>query len=94
MGEFDNALVLTTPHEEGKRVRDAQYLMQGHGPVSTLFPGLACYKDGEVDGDYGLLSAQAAARTKMVAWLPRGEVRSDVRASDLYNLLTGQDQSD
>lgn len=62
-GEFTQALILTTPHIEGSRVRDAQYLLAGH----DRFPGLATYKDGAIDGDYGELTAQATKRAKF--WL-------------------------
>lgn len=63
MGEFDTPLILTTPHEKSQRVKDAQYLMAGH----NRFPGLATYKDGALDGDYGPLTEQATKRVKF--WL-------------------------
>lgn len=61
--EFAQPLVFTTPHLDGQKVKDAQYLMAGH----NRFPGLATYKDGTIDGDYGRLSEQATERTKF--WL-------------------------
>jgi hypothetical protein len=56
--EFEAPLVLTTPRIRGPRVKDAQWLLAGH----NRFDGLATYKDGKVDGVWGPLSAQAAAR--------------------------------
>lgn len=61
--EFAQPLVLTTPHMKGQKVKDAQYLMAGH----SRFKGLATYKHGTIDGDYGLLSVQACRRAKF--WL-------------------------
>lgn len=63
MGEFDNALLLTTPHMRGQNVKDAQWLLAGH----SRFPDIGTYKDGPIDGDYGPLTAQAAARARY--WL-------------------------
>jgi hypothetical protein len=63
VSEFEQPLLLTTPHITGQRVKDAQYLLAGH----DRFPGLATYKDGAIDGDYGPLTAQAVKRAKF--WL-------------------------
>jgi hypothetical protein len=61
--QYDTPLELTTPHMLGQNVKDAQWLMSGH----NRFKGLATYKDGAVDGDYGPLTAQATYKTKY--WL-------------------------
>jgi hypothetical protein len=61
--EFAKPLILTTPHLHGQNVRDAQWLLAGH----NRFAGLATYKDGPVDGDYGPLTATATARARY--WL-------------------------
>lgn len=61
--EYAIPLVLTSPNVDGQKVNDAQWLMAGH----SRFDGLATYKDGKIDGQYGLLSSQATKRTKF--WL-------------------------
>ena len=61
--QYDVALELTTPRMKGQKVKDAQWLMAGN----NRFEGLATYKDGAIDGDYGPLTAQATYRTKY--WL-------------------------
>jgi hypothetical protein len=61
--QYDTPLQLTTPHMLGQKVKDAQWLMAGH----NRYPGLATYKDGAVDGDYGPLTAQATHKAKF--WL-------------------------
>lgn len=61
--EFAVPLRLVSPEMTGQKEKDAQWLMAGH----NRFPGLATYKDGEIDGIYGPLTAQATKRTKY--WL-------------------------
>lgn len=61
--EFAEPLYLVTPHMTGQRVKDAQYLLAGN----NRFPGLATYKDGKIDGEYGPVTAQAAKSAKF--WL-------------------------
>jgi hypothetical protein len=56
-------LRLVSPHIRGDKVRDAQWLMK----EGSRFDGLATYKDGKLDGEYGPLTAQATKRTKF--WL-------------------------
>jgi hypothetical protein len=60
MGEFTEPLVLSTPHMTGVKVHDCQWLLAGN----NRFPGLAPYKDGTLDGDYGPLTSQATSRAK------------------------------
>lgn len=61
--EYETPLILATPHEKGQRVKDAQWLLAGN----NRFPGLATYKNGAIDGDYGSVTAQATKRAKW--WL-------------------------
>jgi hypothetical protein len=61
--QYDIPLRLVTPHMTGQKVKDAQWLMAGH----NRFKGLATMKDAQIDGDYGLVSAQATKRAKY--WL-------------------------
>lgn len=63
MGEFSTPLILTSPHITGDRVKDAQYLLKGN----NRFKGLAPYKDGKIDGDYGPVTAAATKSAKY--WL-------------------------
>lgn len=56
--EYTRPLLLTTPEIKGQPVKDAQWLLAGH----SRFPELATYKDGDIDGVYGELSAQATKR--------------------------------
>lgn len=58
--QYDVPLMLTTPHMKGPAVRDAQWLMAGH----SRFKGLATLKDSNVDGDFGLVTANAVKRAK------------------------------
>lgn len=60
---YKHPLILVTPHMTGQRVKDAQWLMKGNNRHKNLAP----YKDGIIDGDYGLITAQATKRTKF--WL-------------------------
>lgn len=84
--EFVPALRLTTPHMTGQPVKDAQWLMQGN---SVFGPGLATYKDGDLDGDYGPQTAQAAARTKWWLGYPESAVLPTF-GQTLYEYLNPQ----
>jgi hypothetical protein len=80
--EYSSPLVLTTPRIRGQRVKDAQWLMQGH----SRFGDLGTYKDGPLDGDYGPLTAGATRRTKY--WL--GYANADINrvfGQTLYEYL-------
>jgi CHAP domain len=61
--QYDTPLQLTSPHMVGQKVKDCQWLLSGH----NRYDGLATYKDGAVDGDYGPLTAQATYKAKY--WL-------------------------
>lgn len=80
--EYDVPLRLVSPHMTGIPVRDAQYLMKGH----SRFDGLAPYKDGKLDSDYGTLTAQATRRAKF--WLGYPETALDgIFGQTLYEYL-------
>lgn len=70
--QYDVPLRLVTPHMRGQKVKDAQWLMAGN----SRFKGLATYKDGQIDGDYGPLSAQATRRTKYWLGYPDSTLKS------------------
>jgi hypothetical protein len=61
--QYTHPCRLTSPHEVSNRVRDIQWLLQGN----NRFKGLAPYKDGEMDNEYGPLTAQAVRSAKK--WL-------------------------
>jgi hypothetical protein len=61
--QYEPPLRLVSPNIRGQHVRDAQWLMAGH----NRFKGLATMKDAQIDGVYGLTTAQATKRTKY--WL-------------------------
>jgi hypothetical protein len=86
MAEFTVPLRLVTPHMKDSgddhRVRDAQWLLSGH----NRFKNLAPYKDGPLDGDYGMLTAKATERAKY--WLGYPEASIDqVFGQRLYEYL-------
>ena len=84
--QYANPLRLVTPHMRGQKVKDAQWLMAGH----NRFKGLATYKDGKVDGDYGPLTAQATKRAKY--WLGYPDSALDgVFGQTLYEFLREKD---
>ena len=85
MAQYDVPLRLVTPHMRGEKVRDAQWLMAGNNP----FTGLATYKDGNLDGDYGPLSAQATKRAKY--WLGYATSEIDTNfGQTIYEYLNGK----
>lgn len=84
--EFETPLVLTTPHIKGQKVKDAQYLLSGH----TRFAGLAPYKDGPIDGDYGPLTAAATKSAKFWVGYPTSAC-DRVFGQTLYEYLRPND---
>lgn len=87
-GEFDQALILTTPQITGQRVRDAQWLLQGNNvfkddklkPLATL--------TGRLDGKYGPVTAGAAKEAKYeLGYLDNA--LDQVFGQELYEYLTG-----
>lgn len=90
MTEFAVPLRLVTPRMRDmpghpRKVRDAQWLLSGH----SKWKGLATYKDGQQDGEYGPLSAQA---TMMAKWYLGFPVASCDRVFGqvLYEILVGK----
>jgi hypothetical protein len=84
--QYDIPLRLTTPHMAGPKVNDAQWLMAGH----SRFKGLATYKDGTIDGDYGLLTAQATKKAKYWVGYPTASCDM-VFGQTLYEYLRPND---
>ncbi len=80
--EFATPLRLVTPHLRGIPVRDAQWLLAGH----SRFEGLAPYKDGKLDSEYGPLTAQATARAKYWLGYPDRSI-DQVFGQTLYEYL-------
>ena len=84
--EYSHPLDLTTPYihdtATNHRVRDAQWLLAGH----NRFPGLAPYKDGDMDEIYGPLMAQATRRAKYWLGYPDAAVNSTF-GQTLYEYL-------
>jgi len=66
----------------GPKVKDAQWLMQGN----NKFKGLATYKDGKLDSEYGPLTAQAVQRTKYWLGYPASAI-DQVFGQVLYEYL-------
>lgn len=87
MAQYDIPLRLVTPHMKGQKVKDAQWLLKGNNP----FAGLAPYKDGKLDGDYGTLTSQAAKRAKF--WLGYPEKDIDAAFGQvIYEYLVGKEK--
>jgi hypothetical protein len=84
--QYDVPLRLVTPHMKGQAVKDAQWLMAGN----SRFKGLATYKNGNVDGDFGILTAQATRRTKYWLGYPDSGLDS-VFGQTLYEYLRPND---
>jgi hypothetical protein len=83
--EFENPLILTTPHIRGYRVRDAQYLLAGHNSFAPYVHSIRTYK-GAIDGEYGPESALASKMAKY--WLGYPEAEVDRRfGQGIYNYL-------
>lgn len=80
--QYDVPLQLVTPHMKGQAVKDAQWLMAGN----SRFKGLATYKNGDVDGDYGPLTAQATRRAKFWVGYPENNLDM-VFGQTLYEYL-------
>jgi hypothetical protein len=80
-------LTVTSPHKKGQDVKDAQYLMEGHGRFGEK------YYTGPIDGDYGALSGAGAYRTKFWTGYPLRKcdhVFGPVLYSYLLPLKSGQ----
>ncbi len=85
MKEYAIPLVLTSPHMTGTKVRDAQWLMQGH----SRFPDIKTYK-GTIDSDYGVASRDATKRAKYWVGYPSSSC-DGVFGQTLYEYLRTND---
>lgn len=86
MTEYATPLILTTPHMVGIPVRDAQYLMAGN----SRFKGLATYKDGDIDGAYGPITAAATKSARYWVGYPSAACNG-VFNQTLYEYLRPND---
>jgi hypothetical protein len=84
--QYSVPLELTTPRIQGQRVKDCQWLLAGN----NRFAGLATYKDGAIDGDYGPLTAQATYRTKYWLGYPDRDINRSF-GQQLYQYLLKSD---
>jgi hypothetical protein len=87
--QYATPLQLTTPHMHGQKVKDAQWLLKGNSKIA----GLATYKDGAIDGDYGALSAQATFRAKFYLGYPTSAINRSF-GQTIYEILTGNRKLD
>lgn len=83
MAEFTDPLVLVSPHEHAKRVKDAQWLLSGHNRFHDTKHPVAPYT-GRLDGIYG---GYAASATKEAQFLLGYKNPSTVFGQTLYNYL-------
>lgn len=81
MTEFEHPLGLTSPRMKGKRVRDAQYTLEGHNRFHTNF------HPGGVDGDYGLDTAHASDRARYQLGFADKYVKSGKFGQQLFDYL-------
>lgn len=81
MPEFDPPVVLSSPHEKGQRVRDAQYVLNGHNFFAVD------WLKGDVDGEWGLVSGQAANKARWDLGYPAALCDSEVFGQTLFNFL-------
>lgn len=84
--QYSEPCRLTSPHEVSRRVRDIQWLLQGH----TRFDGLAPYKNGEIDGEYGPLTAQAVRSAKRWVGYP-SQGQTNQFGQQIYEYLRKDD---
>lgn len=82
MAEFTKPLVLTSPPETGKRVKDAQTLLHGANAFKENF------HPGTIDGVMGPQTAGAIHRAKWFLGYPRRHVNNSM-GEVLYNYLKG-----
>lgn len=88
MAQYDNPLVLTTPHLRGPRVQDAQWLLAGNNEFHDSKSPISPYK-GRIDGEYGPASYAATKAAKY--WLGYAASAVDGRfGQTVYELLLGK----
>src|SRR5438552_1138011 len=76
-------LALTSPHARGQKVKDAQWLLGGHGPKFRAF------YHGKIDGEYGKRTAEATKEAKFFLGYPKRLI-NDKFGLRLYNYLDGK----
>jgi hypothetical protein len=81
MSEFDNPIILSSPHERTGRVRDAQYTLNGHNFFKVD------WLKGDVDGDWGATSAAGADAARWALGYPADRCQTGVFGQQLYNFL-------
>lgn len=82
--DYHHQLVVTSPLVSGPRVKEAQKLLAGGGPVYK-----AKWYKGKIDGQYGHGSAQATHRAKYWLGYPKRECNGKF-GEVLYEYLTGK----
>lgn len=87
MGEFDDALILTSPPIKGKRVKDAQYLLSGKNAFAGSSNPIHPYK-GKIDGVAGPATLTAARESKYWLGYPESELYASF-GQTLYECLHG-----
>ena len=85
MGEFDDALILTSPHIKEKRVADAQWLLSGHNRFQQSADPIHPYK-GKLDHEFGPASATASREAKIWLGYPDDELNPTF-GQQLYEYL-------
>src|ERR1051325_1037881 len=88
MAEFDEALILTTPHLRGQKVGDAQWLLAGHNVYSDTQLPVHPYMYA-IDKEYGPHTATASKEAKRLLGYPKDK-QTNTFGQVLYNLLTGK----
>lgn len=81
MNEFVPPIHLTSPQEKSKRVKDAQWTLNGHNFFGVDF------KSGAVDGSWGLMSGQAADQARFVLGYPMSQCDTRVFGQELFDYL-------
>lgn len=87
MGEFDDALILTSPPIRGKIVKDAQWLMSGKNAFADTPNPIHPYK-GKIDGVAGTKTMTAARESKYWLGYPESELYASF-GQTLYECLHG-----
>ena len=83
MAQYTKPLTLVSPLEKSRRAKDAQYLLAGNNAFKQNF------HPGEIDGEFGSMSAAATRRAKLMLGYPMSAVDSAF-GQTLYELLLGK----
>jgi hypothetical protein len=81
MGEFTEPIILRSPHERTPRVHDAQATLNGRNFFKID------WLRGDVDGDWGIESSQAADAARWELGYPAELCHSGVFGQQLFNYL-------